>query len=110
MGLIAILAKNLNIEEQTQVVLNKLKEFKEKNSGKYNFTDLGLFGSMARGEADKDSDIDIAVDFSYSTLFTKARMRAELEELLGTKVDLISLRATMLPGFKEEIMKDIIYV
>lgn len=49
-----------------------------------------LFGSVARGDDDNDSDVDILVDFAPGTgLFAIAGIQAELEEILGTDVDLI---------------------
>jgi uncharacterized protein len=50
-----------------------------------------LFGSYARSEADKNSDIDILVELDHSSpigmkFFT---YQVELEELLKTKVDLV---------------------
>ena len=51
-----------------------------------------LFGSFARGEQTEKSDIDIMVAFDHSSpigLFAYARMRRELEEQLGCKVDLV---------------------
>ncbi len=51
-----------------------------------------LFGSYARNEANAESDIDILVELDHSSpigmkFFT---YQAELEELLKTKVDLVS--------------------
>ena len=51
-----------------------------------------LFGSFARGEETKESDIDLLVQFDHSSpidLFAYARMHRELEERLGRKVDLV---------------------
>ena len=51
-----------------------------------------LFGSFARGEETKDSDVDLLVQFDHSTpigLFAYARMHRELEERLERKVDLV---------------------
>jgi predicted nucleotidyltransferase len=57
---------------------------------------LSLFGSLARGEAEAGSDIDIAVRFadSFATggfeFFGKFDdLRLELSERLGTPVDLV---------------------
>jgi len=63
------------MEVQTKQVLDALTAFKLKNSDRYNFTTLELFGSFARGESNEDSDVDIAVEFTYATLFTLARMK-----------------------------------
>jgi predicted nucleotidyltransferase len=60
-----------------------------------------VFGSVARGEAGVDSDIDLLVDFrpGYGLLSHAALIR-ELEQLLGCKVDVASqngLKARMRP-------------
>lgn len=50
-----------------------------------------LFGSVARGEARRDSDVDILVAFDDSvSLLDHARMQLALSDLLGRKVDLVS--------------------
>lgn len=51
-----------------------------------------LFGSYARGEADHQSDVDILVDLDYSQRIGLGfiQMKIDLEELLQTKVDLVS--------------------
>ena len=54
-----------------------------------------LFGSFARGEETKDSDVDLLVVYDRSQpigLFRYARMHRELEERLGRKVDLVESR------------------
>lgn len=50
---------------------------------------LFLFGSVARGEATPDSDVDLLVEFKYPVgLFTLLSLKGFLEELLGCSVDL----------------------
>jgi uncharacterized protein len=50
-----------------------------------------LFGSVARGDDRRDSDIDLLVEFDRgSSLFDVMRMTKELEELLGHPVDVVS--------------------
>jgi len=52
-----------------------------------------VFGSVARGEADEQSDIDLVVEFERDrTLLDHAALWLELQELLGLKVDVISDR------------------
>lgn len=52
-----------------------------------------IFGSVARGEDRPDSDLDLLIDLDDSaSLFDLSRMRVELEELLGIKVDVIDER------------------
>jgi predicted nucleotidyltransferase len=51
-----------------------------------------LFGSQARNESIKNSDIDILVELDYSKPIGLefVKMHIELEELLNKKVDLLS--------------------
>lgn len=50
-----------------------------------------VFGSVARGEAGKGSDIDFLVDFENgSSLFDVLHLTADLEQLLGRPVDVVS--------------------
>ena len=54
-------------------------------------TRVRLFGSVARGEEHTGSDIDFLIDFGEgSSLFDLMRLSAELEELLGHRVDVVS--------------------
>jgi predicted nucleotidyltransferase len=51
---------------------------------------LRVFGSVARGEDRPDSDVDLLADFPPGlSLFGLSRLEAELESILGTRVDLI---------------------
>jgi predicted nucleotidyltransferase len=51
-----------------------------------------LFGSYVRGQADKQSDIDILVELDYSQRIGLGfvQMQIDLQDMLQTKVDLIS--------------------
>ena len=49
-----------------------------------------LFGSHARGEANKDSDIDLLIELSYPIGLGFIRLKLDLEDLLGMSVDLIA--------------------
>lgn len=49
---------------------------------------LFLFGSVARGEATLESDVDFLVEFKHPVgLFTMLGLQSYLEELLGCSVD-----------------------
>jgi len=53
-----------------------------------------VFGSIARGEDGPDSDVDLLVTFGpEASLLDQAGMVTELEDLLGTHVDVVSDRA-----------------
>ena len=64
----------------------------------------GIFGSVARGEQKKGSDIDILVEFDGS-LLDLVRLERELQEKLGRKVDLLTYNSIS-PYLKERILKD----
>jgi predicted nucleotidyltransferase len=54
---------------------------------------LRVFGSIARGEASPESDIDLLADFDKTrllTLVTVGRLQSDLTDLLGANIDLSS--------------------
>lgn len=54
---------------------------------------MGLFGSVARGDATQDSDVDILVDLEKPLGWEIVDLREFLRDLLGRKVDLVTLGA-----------------
>ena len=56
---------------------------------KHGIPKAGIFGSFARGEQKKNSDIDILVEFNGS-LFKLSGIELELEKTLRKKVDLLT--------------------
>ena len=67
---------------------------------------VGVFGSMARGEAKKKGDIDLIVRFSKrKSLLALVRLERELTEALGKKVDLLT-EAAISPYLRERILKE----
>lgn len=77
--------------------------------GEFKVGSLSIFGSVARGDAGLDSDIDLLVEFSEPVgLFEFARLKGFLEELLGTRVDLVtpaSLRESMRESVRREAVR-----
>ena len=70
-----------------------------------NDTDFAaVFGSHAKGEADKDSDVDILIRFAQpKSLFEIARIEEELSDSLGRNVDLVT-ENSLSPYIKDEII------
>jgi uncharacterized protein len=57
--------------------------------------ELSVFGSVARGDATADSDIDLLVEYEPDadwSLLDTARLRREFAELFGRPVDLVRER------------------
>lgn len=68
---------------------------------------LGVFGSVARNEAGPDSDVDILAEFEGpATLDGFMNLKAELERLLGARVDLATPKS-LRPALRTLIEKDL---
>lgn len=71
-------------------VLARRTDIKEIGA-RHGASNVRLFGSVARGEAGVQSDIDFLVTFEAGrTLFDLASLRAELEDLLDATVDVVT--------------------
>lgn len=100
--------KPINFPYKTEDILKMLKDYKEKSNIK--IEKLGLYGSCARNEQTDNSDIDIAIKLSVPSLLYIIQIENELKQMFKTEVNVISLTSKFLPGFFEEISKDMIYV
>ncbi|MBM3216728.1 nucleotidyltransferase family protein [Candidatus Poribacteria bacterium] len=59
----------------------------------YGARNLRIFGSVARGSADSESDIDFLVEMEPGrSLFDLGGLQYELEHLLGSPVDVVTER------------------
>jgi uncharacterized protein len=89
--------------EMKNIILNHLKEFDP--------IKVGIFGSYARGDNKKDSDIDILVKFKESpSLLTIVKLENDLSEILGVKVDLVTTGALKNKRILKSIKKDLINI
>ena len=71
---------------------------------------LDLFGSVARDEANSESDIDFLVEFSRPIgLFQFSKVRLYLENILECSVDL-GTRKALRQHLREPVLKDAIRV
>jgi Predicted nucleotidyltransferases len=91
----------MNQSEIKNIILSHLKE--------YDPLKVGIFGSFARGDNKKGSDIDILVEFKESpSLLTLIKLENDLSEILGIKVDLVTIGALKNKRIKTSIKKDLI--
>lgn len=59
-------------------------------------SNVRIFGSVARGEAGPDSDVDLLVDLERGrTLIDHGQLQVDLEGLLGRKVDVVTERGLL---------------
>ena len=74
-----------------------IDEIKQKVSPifkQYGVESAGVFGSVARGESREDSDIDLLVKLHNPvSLLTFFKFNDELENILGRKVDLVTMNS-----------------
>ena len=86
--------------------INKLKPKIIKILKKYGVKKAGIFGSYARGEQKKKSDVDILAQIPKSVnLYDFIGIKQELEEMLGKKVDLITYNGIR-PELRQKILSD----
>lgn len=75
---------------------------------RYHLTELSLFGSAARGDAQPHSDLDLLVCFEPQArvgFLTLARLARELSELLDRKVDLVP-KEGLNPRIRDEVLAE----
>ena len=88
-------------------VLQKLKALKPELRAHYRVREIGLFGSLIRGDQGEASDVDLLVDFEETAdLFDLVRLADFLERQLQRKVDVVSRRA-LRPELRERVFKDV---
>jgi uncharacterized protein len=89
------------IKKTIQAQKNELKR-------KYGVTEIGIFGSYIKNTQNKDSDVDLLVEFEKAVdLITFVHIKNELSDLLNMKVDLIMKRA-LKPGIRKRILDEVI--
>lgn len=77
-------------------------------AAKYGIGNVRLFGSVARGEANSASDLDVLVEFEPGrSLLDLAGFEEDLSELLGCDVDVVS-EAGVSPYMEERILSEAI--
>ncbi len=73
---------------------------------KYGARRAALFGSIVRGEATKESDIDLLIEFEgRKSLLDLVGLKLELQELLKRKVDVLTY-GSLHPLLKERILNE----
>jgi len=96
------------------VIENNIEKVNELCS-EYKVSELYVFGSVLTGHFNKESDIDLLVDFYDMDLFNYADnyfdFKFALENILNRKVDLLEKKAIKNPYLKKSIdsSKKLIY-
>jgi predicted nucleotidyltransferase len=91
-------------------IQNILTDLKSELTDKYHVSQLGIFGSYARGDYNSASDIDIIVEYSQKpSLFGLIELQDYLSDRLQMKVDLVT-KEGIKPQIKEKILAEVIYL
>jgi uncharacterized protein len=90
--------------------IKKLIDQKRKDilriASKYGASNIRIFGSVARGDNTADSDVDFLVDMEKGhSLLDRAGLMLELQELLGFKVDVATVKS-LKDRIKDRVMKE----
>ena len=91
-------------------IIHLLSLYKPTAQKKYGMTKIGIFGSVARGEQREDSDVDVCYEGEAPSFLTLDIIQSELEDLLGSNVDIVRVRKNMNSLLRQRILRDGIYV
>jgi predicted nucleotidyltransferase len=90
-----------------EAVLQQLEDNRDKIRS-FGVKRLGLFGSVARGEATEGSDLDFLVELEKKSFDVYMDLKDFLEEMFGCKVDLV-MKDALKPRLREPILKETVY-
>ncbi|MEK6746733.1 MAG: nucleotidyltransferase family protein [Pseudomonadota bacterium] len=79
-----------------------------KIASQYGVREIKVFGSIARGDENENSDIDLLIDNFNGTFFGFASLKAELEDAIGKKIDLFKPNNIRHPLVRESIFRDLV--
>jgi len=89
-------------QEMFKLIAQKLRE--------HGAIKVAIFGSYARGEQTRESDIDIIVEFSKTkSLLKLVRIERELSETLSVKVDLLTTKSIS-PYIKDRVAEEMVVI
>jgi predicted nucleotidyltransferase len=92
-----------------EAVLRQLRNYGAEFERLYGVTKIGIFGSVARDELRKNSDIDVVVEMREPDLFYLVHIKETLEKDFNRRVDIIRYRNTMNRYLKARIDREARY-
>ncbi len=90
-----------------ELVLGRLEANREPLK-RFGVKSLGLFGSVARGEATASSDLDFVVELERNTFDAYMGLKEFLEGLFDCRVDLV-LAHTLKPRLREPVLRETVH-
>ncbi len=87
-------------------ILSNKREEVLRIAARHGARNVRIFGSVARGEADSDSDLDVLVDLQPGrSLFDLGGLLIELQELFGCRVDVVTEQG-LRPRIRERVLRE----
>jgi hypothetical protein len=96
-------------DRQTEI-MDLLRRHKHSMARRFGVIEIGIFGSVARDEAQASSDVDVVVKTKVPDLFMLVELKEELENLLKADVDIVRYWPRMNPYLKRRIDREARYV
>ena len=92
-------------------ILARLRAHRQTLADEFGVAELALFGSVARGEPEAGSDIDLMVELSRPLGWDVVLLRDYLESLIGAPVDLV-VRGGLVqrPALWDRVSRELVYV
>ena len=88
-----------------QVLRDKREEI-ERIASRHGAVNIRIFGSVARGDAGPESDVDLLIDVGAQTSsWFPAGLIIDLENLLGRKVEVVTERG-LDPHIREHVLRE----
>ena len=98
--------KKVTFEE----VYSFMKSIKPDLKERFDVKNLGVFGSYARGQTKRGSDLDLLVEFHRApTMFEFVRLERHLGKTVGVKVDLV-MKTALKPEIGKRILSEVVTV
>jgi predicted nucleotidyltransferase len=93
-----------------QEVMARLRSLKGELATRYDVREIGIFGSVARGDDDQKSDLDLFVEFGPDAdLITFIGLWQYLEDIFGTRIDLVS-KGGLRGDMRDSVIRDLVFV
>lgn len=89
--------ENLSADKRAEILLI---------AARHGARNVRIFGSVARDEAGRDSDLDVLVDLEPGrSLFDLGSLLMELQDLLGCRVDVVTEKG-LRPRIRERVLRE----
>lgn len=95
--------------QEARISLDSISPCIREISRRYPISVSGVFGSVARGTNEPESDVDVFAQFDEGhTFLDEERFREEISQATGADVDLVTTLAGATRSFKESLIKDMV--